>query len=87
MSPETVTMRGGQSKQLTAVVLNAAGAQLTGVPVTFESADQNVATVTAAGLVTGVTTGTAKIIAKTGAVTDTAVAQVTSGTPATAGTP
>lgn len=83
ITPDTVVLFTTQSRQLTAVVLNAAGAQISGQPISFESASPAIATVSTGGLVTGVAAGTASITARSSNATATATAIVTSDLPAT----
>ena len=81
--PDTLT-RLGQTVQLTATVRDRDGNAMTGVAVTWKSGNPQVATVTAAGLVTAAGNGTAAVIATAGAVTDTVRVNVAlpTGTPA-----
>jgi YVTN family beta-propeller protein len=65
LSQDSIKLRVGESVQLTAVVLDSAGSQITGAAVTFTTSDQAVAAVTAGGLVTGEGAGTAAITATT----------------------
>ena len=63
LSPAEVSVEVGASRQLTAQVTDDQGAVLTGRPITYSSDKPAVATVSAAGLVTAVALGTAKITA------------------------
>ncbi|MBX6332689.1 MAG: Ig domain-containing protein, partial [Gemmatimonadaceae bacterium] len=57
----SVTITVGQTAQLTATVKDANGATINGAPVTWTSSAPGVASVSASGLVTGVSTGAATI--------------------------
>jgi uncharacterized protein YjdB len=63
VSPSTSLLAIGATAQLTASAFDAAGAPLTGRPVVWSSSNATVATVSATGLVTAVTAGTATITA------------------------
>ena len=63
LSPAQVSIEAGQTRQLTAQVTDDQGNVLSGRPISYASDKPNVATVSAAGLVTAVTVGTAKITA------------------------
>ncbi len=52
INPRTVPLGSGATAQLTAIVTDAAGAAIAGVPATWTSSDPSVATVSATGLVT-----------------------------------
>ena len=71
LSPNQVTLTPRQTMQLSALVTDDRGLVLPGRPVTFISSNPQAATVSAAGLVTGVSTG---------AVTITATSEAASGT-------
>jgi len=73
VSPDSVDLHPGQTHQLTAVVLDASGAQLTGAAVTFSSSDALVASTTPGGLVTAVAAGRTTIAARSGSATGSAV--------------
>src|ERR1041384_6001473 len=53
ISPDTLQLEVGTSAQLTAIALDASGAQVTGVSVAFTSTDTAVAAATLSGQVTG----------------------------------
>src|ERR1051326_6278410 len=53
ISPDSLQLEVGTSAQLTAIALDASGAQVTGVSVAFTSADTAVAAATLSGQVTG----------------------------------
>lgn len=74
ITPDTVVLFNTQTRQLTAVVLNAAGAQISGQPISFESGSPAIATVSPGGLVTGVGAGTTSITARSSNATATATA-------------
>src|SRR5256714_170731 len=63
VTPPTATVQAGQTAQLTATPRDANGAALSGRTVTWSSSNTSVATVTSAGLVSGVTPGSATITA------------------------
>ena len=63
ISPASPTVTVGLTEQLTAVAKDQNGANMTGATFTYQSSDQSKATVTNAGLVTGVSAGTARITA------------------------
>jgi uncharacterized protein YjdB len=63
VTPPSATIPPGGSVQLQASVKDAAGATLTGQEVTWSSSDEDVATVSETGLVSGVSEGAASIIA------------------------
>jgi len=63
LSPAQVSIETGQTRQLTAQVTDDQGNALTGRPITYTSDNSAVATVSSAGLVTGVAIGAAKITA------------------------
>lgn len=63
LTPDSSDIRLGSPQSLTVVTRDAAGATLTGRTVTWTSSDATVATVNAAGLVTGVLPGTVTISA------------------------
>jgi hypothetical protein len=75
VSPATVTVRVASTQAMTASARDSAGGPLTGRPVTWQSGTPTVATVSAAGVVTGVAPGTAAITATVEG--RTATAQVT----------
>ncbi len=63
VSPATASVQAGQTVQLTATPKDASGNALSGRIVTWASSNAGVATVSGAGLVTGVATGSATITA------------------------
>ena len=84
----TVTVTGpgaavqvGQTLQLTATAKDAGGATVSGASFTWSSADQNIATVTSAGLVTGVAEGQTQITATTDAISGSLPITVSATTP------
>ncbi|MCW5934118.1 MAG: Ig-like domain-containing protein [Fimbriimonadia bacterium] len=62
-TPAAVTIFVGQNRSLTARALTAAGDPIAGVTFTWQSANPAVATVSSAGVVTGVAIGTTHVIA------------------------
>jgi uncharacterized protein YjdB len=58
----------GKTAQLTAVAFDQTGAELAGVTFQWSSSDKTIATVSGAGVVTGVAVGSARITAVTGTV-------------------
>jgi hypothetical protein len=77
VSPGTATLPAlGATVQLSAQVTDVAGAVVTGRPVNWTSADAGVASVDGAGLVTGVTVGTAEITATVDGVSGSATIDV-----------
>lgn len=78
-----ITVPSGTTISLHASVTNAAGESLLNQPIVWTSSDENVATVSANGVVTGVHAGQTDIMADIGDVRSTAVtATVTPGAPA-----
>ncbi|HZI29527.1 MAG TPA: Ig-like domain-containing protein [Gemmatimonadaceae bacterium] len=63
VSPEAVTIFATQTVQLSALVTDDRGMVLTGKQITFSSSNNQIATVSSQGLVTGVSAGTATITA------------------------
>jgi trimeric autotransporter adhesin len=80
ISPTTMTLAPGGSGQLTVTARDQNGTPLTGRTVTFTSSNNAVATVSASGVVTGVTPGSATITATVEGKTATAQVTVTSQT-------
>jgi YVTN family beta-propeller protein len=66
VAPTDTTMFQGQTFQLTATAFDSTGAPIPGAPVTFESQDNTIATVSAAGLVGAHGPGTVYIAAEVG---------------------
>jgi glucose/arabinose dehydrogenase len=84
----TVTVTGpgaavqvGQTLQLTATAKDAGGGTISGASFTWSSADQNIATVTSAGLVTGVAEGQAQITATADGISGSLPITVSTTTP------
>jgi uncharacterized protein YjdB len=77
ISPGQVSVAVNATTQLTAQVTDDQGNVLAGRPISFTSGSPNIATVTAAGVVTGVATGTATITATSEGKTGTATVTVT----------
>ena len=82
VTPATVTMNTGATATLTAATLTATGAPVGGVTVTWTSSAPQVATVSAAGVVTGVSVGSATITAAAGALRGTSAITVRTTPPA-----
>ena len=78
ISPATVTLAPSQTASLTATVRDASGNVLTGQSVSWGTTSPFVATVSASGVVTGVTSGTATITATAGGKTGLASVTVRS---------
>jgi uncharacterized protein YjdB len=74
VTPSSIVV--GQTSQATAVVVDASGNVIPGAFVTWSSSNSVVATVSATGVVTGVSAGTATISATSGGKTGTAVITV-----------
>ena len=77
VDPPTVSIPARQTATLTATLTDANGTVLTNRPVAWSTSDARVATVSPAGIVTGVAAGTAPISAKSGAATGTSAITVT----------
>jgi uncharacterized protein YjdB len=77
VSPASLSIAVGQTMQLTATPRDAAGHALTGRTVTWKTSNGTVATVSAAGLVTGVSAGTATITASSEGVSGAATSTMT----------
>jgi uncharacterized protein YjdB len=77
VTPSSATIAIGGTRQLAAVAFDASGAARTGRSFTWTSSAPGVATVSAAGLVTAVSGGTATITAADGTVTGTSAITVT----------
>ncbi|HEU4882052.1 MAG TPA: Ig-like domain-containing protein [Longimicrobium sp.] len=76
VSPATRTINVGETAQLTASARDDQSELLTDVAFSWSSLEQNVATVTQTGLVTGVATGTARIVVSADGKADTATITV-----------
>ena len=76
ISPDGATIIEGGTQQFTAVAKDAADATIPGAAFTWSSLNEAVATVSATGLATGVTAGTAAIVATSGGKADTVTLQV-----------
>lgn len=77
VSPSTASIAVGATTSLAATLLDQKGASMTGPTVSWSSASTAVATVSAAGVVTGVTAGTATISATASGVSGSATITVT----------
>ncbi|MEK6689458.1 MAG: Ig-like domain-containing protein, partial [Gemmatimonadota bacterium] len=82
VSPATATPVVGQTVQLTATPKSAAGSPLAGRTIVWSSSAESVASVSASGLVTGLTPGQATITATADGVSGTAIVTVTPAQPA-----
>ncbi len=83
ISPQNDTVSIGAQKQLTATVVDANGHTITNPAVTWSSPTPGIAIVSSTGLVQGVATGTAQIIAASGGKADTNTTLVVPATVAT----
>ena len=83
ISPQNDTVSIGAQKQLTATVVDANGHTITNPAVTWSSPTPGIAIVSSTGLVQGVATGTAQIIAASGGKADTNTTLVIQATVAT----
>ena len=83
ISPASPTVAIGQTEQLTAIAKDQNGANMSGATFTYQSNAVSVATVTNAGVVSGVGAGTARITATgtIGTVTKTGTVDVTVAAP------
>ena len=79
IEPMTVLMRTGETVQLQATVLDSSHHPVAAATVSWRSSDTKVVTVSAQGLVTAVSNGTANITARSGNASQTAV--ITVGSP------
>ena len=77
VSPASTSVKHGNTKQLVAVAYDAANNIITGRTVTWSSSDTKVATVSASGLVKGVTVGTVTITATVDGKSGTSIVKVT----------
>lgn len=85
VAPGSPTVVAGSTVQMTATPRDASGNVLTGRTITWSTADPLVATVTAAGLVTGVLGGTTQVTAASDGITGSATVSVTNPVPTIAG--
>ncbi len=76
LTPTTASVAVGQTVQLTGAVVDAQGTPVPGATVQFASSNTSVASVSSAGLVTGVAAGSATVTASSGALTTTAAITV-----------
>ena len=81
LSPSTAALSVGQTAQLSATLRDASGNTLTGRTITWSSSNTAVATVTQAGAVTGVASGSATITATSEGVSGTAAVTVAAAAP------
>ena len=82
VSPATATVAIGATQAVTASAVDASGAVLTGRPVTWTSSAPAVATVSASGVVTGVSAGAATVTATVEGKTGAAAVTVPAAAPA-----
>lgn len=83
VAPATFSVNVGGTKQLTAGAYDSAGRELAGRAIAWSSNATAIATVSAAGLVSGVAPGSASIVATVDGKADTALVTVTSGSTST----
>jgi uncharacterized protein YjdB len=90
VSPSSASMNVGQTAQLTATTRDANNTVLTGRSVAWSSSNASIATVSASGLVTGVSAGSATILAssegKTGSATIAVASNTSTGNASISGT-
>jgi uncharacterized protein YjdB len=77
VTPSSASVQVGSTVQLSAKTSDASGNTLTGRTITWSTSSASIATVSSSGLVTGVAAGTAKIVATSEGVKDTATITVT----------
>lgn len=88
VSPAAVTLDSGEMRELTASAYDARGRVIDGAVIDWSSLDANVATVSAAGVVTATRAGTARVHASSNGFSDTsAVTVVGAGDPTPPPTP
>jgi alpha-tubulin suppressor-like RCC1 family protein len=76
IAPDSATVDSGATRRFVARVTDAAGNELSGRSVTWATSNPAVLAITADGVVSGLTTGTALVIASSGTAADTAAATV-----------
>lgn len=81
LAPNAISLAAGQSQSLVATRYNAAGAVIEGGTTSWSSSNAAVASVSAAGLVTGVSAGSATITATSGHSSANAAVTVTAAAP------
>ncbi|MEO8140852.1 MAG: Ig-like domain-containing protein, partial [Gemmatimonadota bacterium] len=81
ISPINPTVKTAKTVQLTAVALDSAGAVLSQAPITWAVIDPTMATISAGGLITGLTAGATTVTASSGSAADTVPLTVTPGPP------
>ncbi|CAN5152946.1 hypothetical protein BH23GEM2_BH23GEM2_11720 [soil metagenome] len=82
VSPSSVSLETGSTKQFSVKLYDASGTELTGRTVTWTTSESLVATVSSTGLVTAIAAGSATITAKSEDATATASVTVTAPPPA-----
>ncbi len=81
ISPRDQEVGSGESRSLSAAVLNAAGTPVSGTPVQWSSANASVATVTAQGRLTGQGAGSTHVVAQAGGIRDSILVRVAVAAP------
>jgi YVTN family beta-propeller protein len=81
VTPVAVTLAPGATQLLSVDVLDAAGQPIAGATVTFQSGNSTIATISAAGLVTGVAPGVTTVTARSGPASATITVTVTAANP------
>ncbi|MDQ2932426.1 MAG: Ig-like domain-containing protein, partial [Gemmatimonadota bacterium] len=79
VTPSSVTLVTGATRQLSAALTDGSGNPLTGQAVAWSSSNTSVATVSSAGLVTAVRAGSATVTAAAGGASDNSAITVTAG--------
>jgi uncharacterized protein YjdB len=78
VTPPSQVLVVGATAQFSAIVRNASGQAMSGLPIVWHSTDATVVSVDSTGLVKGLGPGTAEVIAASGGVSDTAAITVSS---------
>ncbi|HEX9565321.1 MAG TPA: Ig-like domain-containing protein [Gemmatimonadaceae bacterium] len=76
VNPTAPSVLVGQTAQLSARILDQQGTEITGLPVSWKSSNQAVASVTGTGLISGQATGSSTISATSGSLSASAIAAV-----------
>ncbi len=84
LTPSSLLITTGQSRGLSATLTGESGSDLTGSPIVWTSDDPGIASVTGAGVITGVALGSTQIRASSGEVSASVPVQVAQGFPVTA---
>jgi formylglycine-generating enzyme required for sulfatase activity len=77
LTPQSATLQVGDTLQLTATLRDPNGNTLVGRPIAWTSSDSTVASVSNSGLITGITAGTATIVASSQGITGSVTVTVT----------